>query len=761
MRLKYRFSALFVFGMFSSLNLLSQQPSITGIVYSEGRPLAGVTIQTDQTNELKTSSSTGRFTLNVRPGTIEVTATLPGFLTYQNTVFVSKDTILSLNIDMPVETLLLDEIKVVSKSLGLTEHTPYNISIVDARDLSVKGTPSGIMGQLKELPGVNGADMGHGIVKPLIRGLGFSRVVTSYQGNKLENHQWGADHGLGLNDVGVRSADVIKGPASILYGSGAIGGVIILNDDEHYLENSRLNTTIGKTVNTVSAGVRTYGSMGKKFDNGVFVAFDGAYENHADYFDGANRLIGNSRFNTATTRFHAGYHTEKIKAKLSYTYNDQQLGIIDDDEMDPASSLATHRSDREMQLPFQNVTDHLISYNQTYRVSENWNTQTSVSYHHNQREEIEDDFEEIDLGLIQNHIFYNIQSIHSKKRNLTNTLGVQGSYIDLKNMKEAEEILFSNASYFENGLYYLGTYTSKSHTLQGGLRVDFRNFIADANQENIISEGYVLPGNPSDRTLQKKFSGLTGSLGYTYKLNDKNLLKMNVSSGFRAPDLAELLSNGPHPGTNRFELGNINFNREQSLQGDINWLKRGKQVSLDVSLFSNYIYDYIYFAATGDTMPSGLNIWEFSQTDAFLYGGEIAVKYNPSFAPKLSTQLNGNITRGIDITNNRPLTFIPADRAGATINYKPLENKKLIISSGYEYAFLQGRPGFQEMVTDGYGLLRASVKYTWRIKQHNLSVAVTGFNLLNATYVDHVAILRAFNVTHPGRNVMINLQWQF
>lgn len=758
---KFYFKVLFLIVIFYSFNLHAQKGLISGVVYSEGRPLAGAKIQTNQSGDITTSSKEGKYTISVEPGTIKLTATSPGFITDKKTVSVSKGETLSLNFNMPVDALLLDEIKVVSKTLGLTERTPYNVSTIDLSELSIKGTPSGIMGQLKELPGVNGADLGHGIVKPLIRGLGFSRVVTSYQGSKLENHQWGADHGLGLNDVGVGSVDVIKGPASILYGSGAIGGVIILNDDEGYLENNRLNTTIGTTVNTVSAGVRTYGSMGKKFEKGFFMAFDGAYENHADYFDGTNRIIGNSRFNTATTRIHAGYQSDRMKAKLSYTYNTQHLGIIDDEEMDPTSSLATNRSDREMQLPFQNVTDHIVSYNQSYIVSEYWNTETTVSFHNNQREEIETDFEKIDLGLKQDHLFYNIRARYSKSRKLTNSFGLQGSYVDMRNMKEAEEILFSNASHFENGIYYLGTYTSKSHTLQGGIRFDYRNFIADANQENIISEGYILPGNPSDRKLQKEFSGLTGSLGYTYKFKSKNLFKLNVSSGFRSPDLAELLSNGPHPGTNRFELGNINFSREQSLQGDMSWLKRGKQVSLDVSVFSNYVNDYIFFAATGDTMASGLNVWEFSQTDAFLYGGEIAMKYKPVFASKFTIKLNANVTRGLDLKNNRPLTFVPADRISASFIYKPLENKELVFSSGYEYAFLQNRPGLQETATDGYGLLRASVKHTWSIKKHDLSIAVTGFNLLNKTYVDHIAILRAFNVTHPGRNVMINLQWQF
>src|SRR5690606_2100779 len=125
-------------------------------------------------------------------------------------------------------------------------------------------------------------ELGPGIVKPFIRGLGFSRVVTLYQNNKLENHQWGQDHGLGLNGLGVRSVDIIKGPASILYGSGAIGGVLIVKDDESYLSSETITGNIGSTFNSTSNGFRTYGSLGKKFHNNLFFGFDAAYENHAD-----------------------------------------------------------------------------------------------------------------------------------------------------------------------------------------------------------------------------------------------------------------------------------------------------------------------------------------------------------------------------------------------------------------------------------------------------------------------------------------------
>ena len=147
---------------------------------------------------------------------------------------------------------------------------------------------------------------------------------------------------------------------------------------------------------------------------------------------------------------------------------------------------------------------------------------------------------------------------------------------------------------------------NKKNTIQAGLRFDYRPMLADANQQNIIDEGYVLPGDPADRTLNLTFYGLTGSLmGFYLKTNKNNMLKLNFSSGFRAPDVAELLSNGPHPGTNRFEVGNVNFRREQSAQGDVTWLRNTKYTTIALSSFGNFVDNYIFFLDSGDTTNTG------------------------------------------------------------------------------------------------------------------------------------------------------------
>lgn len=742
------------------------QSSLTGTIKTEDNvPVntATIVLTNASSNQKTISDNQGNFIFsNLSAGNYNIKVERAGFLEFEKELEIRENEQKKIDIILILDVFLFEEVSIVSESMGLTDKTPYNIHTLDAREITLKGSPSGVMGLIQNEPGVNAAEMGHGIVKPFIRGLGFSRVATIYQGGKLENHQWGADHGLGLNDLGISSVDIIKGPASLLYGSGALGGVLIMNDAEHYLHSGHLSGNLGTTINTVSSGVRTYGSIGKKWKNGFYLATDLAYENHADYFDGNNRLIGNSRFNSSTMRFHSGFQSSNYKGKLSYSYNHQLLGIIEDDEMDDDESLTTFRSDRVMQLPFQDVTDQLLSYRQELRFSDNWNTQMDVVYHYNKRKEIEDAFDEIDLGLDQHHLFYNLRAMHQASDKFSGTYGVQGSVLSMKNLPDAEEILIPNASYYEQALYALGTFKpSENHTFQGGLRFDYRNMNADANQENIIEEGYVLPGEPENRMLDLDFLGITGSMGYTYRHNKYNMLKFNLSSGFRSPDIAELLSNGPHPGTNRFEVGNIDFRREQSLQADATWLKNTKHVSIALSAFGNYVNNYIFFVDSGDTTSSGLNIWEFRQTDAFLYGGEIEFTFKPKGNDRFQIATHANIIRGLDLTSDDNLTFVPADRIGIAPSFRPIKEKPLNIKLGYDYVFQQNRPGIGENSTSGYHLVNAQIQYAFEFNTKKLEIGLSGFNLLNQVYFDHISILRAFEITSPGVNAMLNVRFSF
>lgn len=744
-----------------SISLYAQSNKLEGTVSFENSPLelANITI-----NELKIGVSTDRkgvFSLpSIPEGTFVVEVSILGFETIKEKMTFKNGQVIKKRFEMTPSDMSLDEVVVVDIQSGLNTRTPYSIAKIDAKGIEKKGNPSGIMGLVMDDPAVYGAEMGQGIVKPFIRGLGFSRVVTIYQSAKIENHQWGADHGLGLNDLGVGSIDIIKGPASILYGSGALGGVLLVKDDESYFNTNQITGNIGTTFNSVSNGYRTHFSVGKSFDRGFFVAADAAYESHADYKDGSGRLIGNSRYNNTNFRFHTGINKKNFSNKLSYTFLDQNLGIIGDEEMEAGMSMATTRNDRAMQLPFQKVSDHIISYRQTTQ-HDLWDTALSVSYQINDRQEVEENFNEVDLGLNQSHLFFNARASHQTTKNFKNTFGVQGSFIYNQNLKEAKEILIPDARSSDMGIYYMGNLELGDYFFQGGIRYDFRSVTADASAQNLVDYGFILPGEPDSRKLTKDFSGFTGSLGVSRKINTENTIKLNASTGFRAPDLAELFSNGPHPGTNRFERGNAEFEREQSYQMDVNWIYTSSKFRTSLAFFGNSVENFIFFTDTNEMTDDGMEIWGFLQTKALLYGTEIQLGYHPFGDNRLSFTTTVNIIRGEDVDNNRNLTFIPANNYSFRADYKPFQGKSTNTFLQLRMVDRQDLPGLNEEVTSMYALLNAGINHEFTIQKQKMVIGLTGNNLLNRVYVDHMSILRAFNIPHAGRNIMINAQYRF
>ncbi len=743
-----------------SLPLAGQNSKIIGTVTTVGEPLELVSVGIKNMARGTLTGEDGRFLLEEIPyGNYIITARAHGFISQEKNISISSAQTVSINFNLSPNPNELEEILIIDKRAGLNKKTPYNISTIEINGLRDTGSPGGIMGVLREVPGVYGAELGQGIVKPFIRGVGFTRIVTIYQGNKLENHQWGADHGLGVNDLGIGNVDVIKGPASVLYGSGALGGVLLVNDEESYLKYKSITGNAGSTFNSTSNGYRFKATAGKRFNTNLFFAMDLAYEDHADYKDGNKRTIGNSRFNVSTLRIHIGLDRERFKNKLSLSYNSQNLGIITDEEILPGESLATHNWDREMQLPYQKVKDLLLSYNQK-TFHKNLETIFHVSHHRNKLEEIESSFDVVDLGLEQDHTFYNAR-IKLPNNRISHSLGAQGSFLSNRNLPGVKDILIPDANLFESGIYYLAGVELGSWFLQGALRYDYREVKAMAGSPNLIEKEFILPGNPVDRELIRIFRGYTASLGATKMFDSKNTFKLNISGGFRAPDLAELFSNGPHPGTSRFEKGNDQFEREQSLQVDLSYAFQKERFRMNISGYGNIIDNYIFFEAAGEQHENGMELWEYRQTAAGFSGFEFEVKHTWLLDNKLETGLTGTLVRANDQETGNPLAFIPPDNLNATLGYYALQDKSLHIYSRFRLVSRQDRTGLNEQSTPGYSLLNIGVNKSWMMNKTTIEGGLRLQNALNKTYTDHMSILRAFNIPSPGRNLMVNLRYSY
>lgn len=739
---------------------ISSAQTISGKVENKsGKAVPFANIYLEGSGSGTTTGIDGKYILKkIEKKTSQIVVSAIGYKTYKKKISIIDDQIINVILEKSKDQL--DEVLIVDTQTGLTRKTPYNVSTISMQGIENKGNPNGMMGSLRELPGLYGAEFGQGIIKPFIRGLGFSRIVTIYQGNKLENHQWGADHGLGINDLGVKRVEVVKGPASVLYGSGALGGVLLVKDEDNYLGSEKITGSIGSTYNSVSRGIRTYASAGRSFKNDLFFAVDMAIENHADYQNGDQRIIGNSRFNSKSLRLHSGVKKENFKNKVSFTYNDQNLGIIHDMEMLASESLATTPNDRKMRLPFQEVTDYLVSYNQETK-NDQFETSLHLSHHFNERREIETAKELTDLGLKQNHTFFNARlSLPDGK--IKHSFGVQASFVKTRNFENSEDFLIPDARVFESGIYYLASTSLDSWYIQGALRYDYRQVTADASAAYLIADDFILPGNPENRMLKRQFSGLTGSLGTTKTFNNQEQLKLNFSTGFRAPDLAELFSNGPHPGTNRFEKGNDSFGREQSYQVDATYSYRKNRFQADVSVFGSLVENYIFFTASIEQPPgNNQELWSYRQTNTGFYGLEFNVKYNWFKQNRLETSISGAFVRARDLDAHEPLSFIPPDNFNLKLTYYALPNKSMSIFSRLRIIKDQNKVGVTEEKTPGYSLLNFGANKKFSFGNNSLDAGFTIHNALDKTYVDHMSLLRAFNVSSPGRNIMLNLKYNF
>jgi iron complex outermembrane recepter protein len=720
-------------------------------------PLAGATIFIVELERGTIANLQGKFSFENLPRaefTLEIKS-----IGYETKIIKTTPSLSTqdLVIQLTNSTLLIDEVVVSAAYTMSRESSPINIEKINRENLLKAPSPN-LMTALSKTPGVSEISLGPGIGKPVIRGLSFSRVLSLYQGARFENQQWGADHGLGLNETGIANVEMIKGPASIIYGSGAMAGVINLIEESN-ASPGEITGDVNLRVFSNSLGGRSEAGIRGTSNQGLSWSLRGALESHADYLDGNGETVGNTRFNTQNLKAGMGIQKKWGDTKIRYTYLKQNLGIFDEEENE---EKITSRKDRNLALPYQAVEDHFINSETNFYWGED-RLKVQIGYHLNLRKEIEETENEVDLGLRQSNFMYNLKYQKNFSKNLEGILGVQGFLLNNFNLRDAKEILIPDATKDDRSLYGLLNYNKNAWVVQGGLRYDYRKVNADASDDLFVDYGFELPNSPEDRKLERIFQGTTASLGSTFRPSKKWRFRMNLASGFRAPDLGELFSFGPHPGTSRFEVGNADFLREQNIQGDFGIRYIKNNFSILGEIFYNHVDNYIFFSPTDQTKDD-LTIWKFEQDNARLYGGELGIDLHPTQLPWITFSSSLSTVIGERRSDGSYLPYIPPFRWNNEIS---LVKKQLgIIQNPYfsisgNYIFDQNRAAPLEESTPGYFLMGMNLGGSLDIGQKKLNIYVSGTNLLNVAYLDHMSLFRPFGIRQLGRNIALNIQYIF
>lgn len=640
--------------------------------------------------------------------------------------------------------LNLDEIVIYGQMETPASLTSNSIDHVSIQAIHEKGALTLSEG-ITVLPGVTELKTGPGISKPVVRGLYGNRIQTILFGTRFDNQQWQDEHGLGLSTSGISEVEVIKGPATLFYGSEAMGGVINIlpeknaaNDKTEIDVHSRFfSNTYGAAL---EAGIRqshNRKAWGVRLSN----------ESHADYTDGQGFRILNSRFGGTTGKAFFQYTREKWQSRNTYYLSHANYGFLMDAYQ--LYGFADERLSRSFSRPHHTVLLNLLSSENLFFFKDSRFT-VNISSFFNSRQE-QEGAAGISLYMLLNS--YSALLSWQKKLSASTEIVLSSQNQFQTNRNAGSRTIVPDANTRENSLSAFLKHQKKQYIVEGGLRIDQRDL-------QTFATGNLNAGNPFDpgRAIlptKKTFNSLNGAIGSSFRPFSFLNCKANLSSGYRSPNLAEFSSNGLHEGSLRYEVGSTTLKTEQNLCGDFSFRVEFSAWSLWCNAYYNRFKNYIYLEGSNEEYL-GFQIYRFQQKDALLKGFETGLSYQKKQL-KISTQLTG-VSGKTNQGENLP--FIPATRTKTEVQWQEKQVGKLralYVFLNYHYVFSQENFGQFETRTDAYSLLGAGLGGNFILNRQTLEIKISANNLLNTYYVDHLSRLKYYGIHDQGRSINLHL----
>ncbi len=674
--------------------------------------------------------------LQIPDGTYTVIVSSLGFETLSVRIYFDGNTSVQKDFMMKESVVEMEEVIISTPFHQLQSDNVMKVERVTTQNLTKSGAINLSEG-IANIAGVSTISTGNSIGKPVIRGLSANRVLTYTQGVRLENQQFGDEHGLGINGEGIESVEVIKGPASLLYGSDALGGVLYLNP-EGFSKAGETLVSAGGAYFSNTEGYNTSIALKTSGEKLKFMA-RGTHNSFADYKTGSGQRLTNSRSNEYDLKTGIRYQFGKWKSTLRYNLNRSNIGLPEE--------IGLQSTNRELLLPFQEIDNHIISFENNLFFS-NSSLNVTMGYLLNDRKEFEETKEEAALYMKLKTFNYDVKYHMPQMGDFETIVGVQGLF--QKNENFGEELLIPNATITDFGIFTTTHYHLERFDLQGGLRYDFRSIQADAAR-NPLDSDYIA-------ALDRDFNSFNAALGGKYDISDKWTARLNFASGFRAPNLSELLSNGIHEGTNRYEIGNRNLKNEQNFQSDLVLEYRSEHFEAFANGFYNPISNYIFIQPTGESIDQE-PVFTYQQFDARLYGGEIGFHWHPHPLDWLHLESSFETVTG-ELTSGENLPLIPANQFKNTLRF---EWKELgVFKNPYGFITLQNtldqnRNAVFETETKGYDLLSLGFGSSNVLESVKINWGLSITNLTDETYIPHLSRLKVDEIPNPGRSINLNL----
>ncbi|TAJ12584.1 TonB-dependent receptor [Marinilabiliaceae bacterium JC017] len=721
------------------------QTYLTGkVTDEEGAPLAGVSVYVPDQSKGTLSNQDGEYSLEQVPlGKVVVQFSCLGYNTAIKSLIIEHGKN-ELNVLLTECSIEMSEVVVSGGKISSQRDNAVKIDVIRTRKMQLLGTPN-LMEALADVPGVDMIAKGPGVSKPVIRGLSMNGILIARDGIRIENYQYSENHPAGIDDNGIGRVEIIKGPASLLYGSDAVGGVINFIS-ETPAPQGKMMGDYQMQAHSNTLGINN--SLGLKgASKHFFAGIRLSHKTHSDYLQGGGTYVPNSRFHEWSSSLNTGYKSKIGTFKLSYYYFKQQLGMT----LPMVVPLIKERS-RKNEIWYQDPHHHLISSRNKLFFGK-MRCDVNVAWQSNVRSA----YNVTDVPFVEmklNTLTYETKIHLPSNEKSDYTIGIQGMEQVHRNINDRMQKKLPDADISRLGVLFFAQYTFFSKLkLQGGCRLDLSSI-----------ESYALgtEGTPSYRApLTDDFISPNGSLGATYRLNERATVRANFAKACRMPNLRELLYTGLSG--NRYEIAGENLKPEDAYESDFSFHYQSKSVSVDVAVFNNQIKNYIYLAPTADTTGNGVGIYKISQSNAKLYGGEAGLHYHPSFIPWLHLKTTFSSVIGKQ-KNGKYLPFIPAHK----LKYEAGFEKKTwwvfnqpALYLGALTAMAQNNPSQFETETDGYTIFNVRANAKIKISNQLMVVGVSVNNVFDESYIDHLSTLKFLNYYNQGRNICLSLKVPF
>ena len=726
--------------------LVASGDTLSGrVVARDGHAVAGATVVVVELHRIALTQTDGQFRFADMPaGSYTVTVRRLGFAPLARQVSVAASTTLDLTLERT--SVWVEPVTVTATRAPLDVFSSPLPTEALSEDRLRRAQSVSLAHALAQLPGINALSTGQQIGKPVIRGLAGPRVLVLEDGSRLEDYSWSDEDGPSVDARLAQRVEVIRGPASVLYGSDALGGVVNVIPEELPDANGGPRTMhtgfeiSGASNNAEFEGAaRVEGASGgwgwRLFGIGRF-----ASSLHTPVGE-----LDNTGFSAMSGEAVVGARGARGSTTLRYTRYGGEFKLLE------AEGPATGETGR----PERKLSDDRVQLAGDYLLG-GVRVETKAQWQRHSLVEVADTgvsaggapLEGTAFDLLLNTLTLDVLAHHTAGARVHGTLGVSG--LTQSNDTRGRIPLVPDARLRSGAVFAFEQAVLGRLSLLAGARVDVRRLTADSNAKLGLS------------SQTRDYTAFSGNVGIVYRMGAA-ALTANLGRAWRAPTLFELYSNGAHLGEARYEIGDRGLKPEAGMNVDaaVRW-QRGR-IRAELAGYRNAIGRFVYitptdsFVTVSTSPPDSLRVYRYQQANARLVGGEAAVEVE--VARPLTLHARADAVRGTNRATGDPLPLLPPARValGAELHRIAFGwADRTYAGAEVEVTTRQTRLNPLDIPTGGHTLLNLSAGIVRSLFGRVCHVDITVRNATNVSYRSFLSRYKEFALD-PGRNVVLRI----